>query len=51
MPNETYKIRINSPLIRPGITIETEVSDKYLVDAVRNLLDKIREINTERSNC
>ncbi len=44
--NETYTIRVQSPLLRPGLTIETKVSKRYLVQTVKELLDKIREINT-----
>jgi len=45
MPNETYKIKVGSPLLRPGITVETRVSQKYLVQALRELMDKVREFN------
>jgi hypothetical protein len=43
--NNTYRITVQSPLIRPGITIETTVSEKYLVAAVQTLMAKVREIN------
>lgn len=46
MTNETYKIIIQSPLIRPGISIETEVSGKYLPVVLRSILEKVREFNT-----
>jgi len=44
--NNTYRITMTSPLLRPGITIETEVSERYLKSAVEKLLDIIRDINT-----
>lgn len=44
--NNTYKILVQSPLLRPGLQIETEVSEKYLVPAVQTLMEKIRLINT-----
>jgi hypothetical protein len=43
--NNRYIIRVESPLLRPGLVIETESSEKYLVEVVKMLLDKVREIN------
>jgi len=43
--NNTYRIIVGSPLLRPGLSIETEVSEKYLVEGIRVLFEKIREIN------
>jgi len=43
--NNRYKIVVSTPILRPGLTIETEVSGKYLVEAVKITLDKVREIN------
>jgi hypothetical protein len=45
MGNETYRIEIKSPLLRPGITISTEVSERYLVKTLANLLEYAREFN------
>jgi len=45
MTNETYEIKVESPLLRPGITITTWVSKKYLVLVVAELIELIREIN------
>lgn len=45
MPNETYEIEVRSPLLRPGITIRTSVSQKYVKTTVLSLLDICREIN------
>ena len=45
--NNKYTITVGSPLLRPGLTITTEVSERYLVDAVRTLMGAIREINEE----
>jgi hypothetical protein len=45
--NNKYKIKVEAPLVRPGITIETEVSERYLVPAVKMVMDKVREINAE----
>lgn len=44
--NNKYTIKIEAPLLRPGITITTEVSEKYLVPATDILMDMVRDINT-----
>ena len=46
MSNETYEIEVRSPLLRPGITIRTTVSQKYVKTTVLSLLDICREMNT-----
>lgn len=43
--NNTYKITVRSPLLRPGMEIETLVSEKYLVTALVALIAKVREFN------
>ena len=43
--NNRYIIRVKHPLIRPGLEIETEASERYLADVVATLMDKVREIN------
>lgn len=43
--NNTFKITVTSPLLRPGLTVETAVSGRYLVPALKDLFDKIREFN------
>jgi hypothetical protein len=43
--NERYTITIQSPLIRPGLTIQTSVSKRYLAQTVRDMLNVVREIN------
>ena len=47
--NNTYKIKIKSPLVRAGIEIETEVSEKYVVPALNKLMDKVREFNNSEN--
>jgi len=44
--NETYEIVVSSPLLRPGLTIKTTVSSRYVVRTVAELMAKVREINT-----
>lgn len=46
--NNKYTIRVGHPLVRPGIEIETEASEKYLVPVVQNLMQAVREINGEQ---
>ena len=46
--NETYTIKISSPLIRPGLEISTQVSKKYLIPVLNDLLDLIREFNKQQ---
>jgi hypothetical protein len=43
--NNTYKITVSSPLLRPGIVIETEVSERYIKPVMEKLMETIREIN------
>ena len=49
MGNEKYKIRVEAPLLRPGLSVETEVSQKYLVPIMYELLDLVRQFNKEQS--
>jgi len=50
LPNETYEIEVGSPLLRPGITIRTYVSKKYVASTTKDLLNIIREINEPVDN-
>lgn len=43
--NNKYIIRAEHPLIRAGLSIETEASERYVVRVVNKLMDLIREIN------
>ena len=43
--NNKYVIEVTHPLIRPGITIRTEASERYLVAVVRKVMELVREIN------
>lgn len=48
--NNRYIIRIGHPLLRPGLEIETESSEKYLSSVVAKLMDVVREINNPETN-
>ena len=43
--NNKYKIKVESPLVRSGITIETECSEKYVVPVTEKIMELVREIN------
>lgn len=43
--NNKYKVTVEAPLIRAGLKIETECSEKYLTQVVDTLINKVREIN------
>lgn len=43
--NNKYIIKAKHPLLRAGLYIETESSEKYLVEVVKKLMELIREIN------
>jgi hypothetical protein len=48
--NNKYKIKIESPLLRPGIKIETSCSEKYVVDVVNKILEIVRVINDKKQD-
>lgn len=43
--NAKWKVIFESPLVRPGIRLEVEVSERYLVPTLRRGMEKIREFN------
>ena len=43
--NNKYRIVAKHPLIRPGLIIETEASEKYVVAVMSKLMELIRETN------
>ncbi len=45
MTNQTYTLTLSSPVLRPGLTLSTEVSAGYVADAADELLELAREIN------
>lgn len=49
--NNTWKVSFTGPLLRPGITFETEVSERDLVTAVNKGMSFIREINSNPPEC
>jgi hypothetical protein len=47
--NETIKIKIKSPLIRPGIEISAKVSKRYANQALTDLMEIVRGFNEEQN--
>jgi len=45
MTNETWEIEIKSPLVRPGITLRTKVTGKYMFAVLTKALDALRAFN------
>jgi len=46
--NNKYTIRAEHPLIRAGLTVETEASERYLVKVLHKLMELIRQFNKEQ---
>jgi hypothetical protein len=45
--NNKYIIKVKHPLLRPGLEIETESSEKYLVIVMKRVMELVREFNKE----
>lgn len=43
--NAKYTIKVEAPLLRPGMSITAKVSKGYASDTAENLLSVVREIN------
>jgi hypothetical protein len=43
--NNVYRIKLESPILRHGLTIETTCSEKYVVKVSKLMMDLAREIN------
>lgn len=43
--NNKYIIRVKHPLIRAGLSIETEASERYLFAVLKKLLELVRQFN------
>jgi len=48
--NNKYVIKIEHPLLRPGLSIETESSEKYATEVLRKLMEIVREHNRQESS-
>lgn len=47
--NNKYEVKIESPLLRAGLTIKTTCSEKYLPKVVEKLMSMVREINNQEA--
>lgn len=45
--NNAYHITVKAPLLRPGLTVETEVSEKYVVPVLNKVMEMVREFNSK----
>ena len=43
--NNKYKIKVGHPLIRPGLVIETEASERYVPEVIARVMEIVRNIN------
>lgn len=43
--NNGYTLTAKDPLLRPGLTIRTTCSEKYVVDVAQALINMVRDIN------
>jgi len=43
--NNRYIIRVMHPLLRPGLSIETEASERYVVAVLEKVMELVREFN------
>lgn len=48
--NNKYKIIIEAPLVRAGVKIETECSEKYVVKVMEKIMELVREMNIPKPN-
>lgn len=46
--NNKYTIKVEHPLVRSGVTIETEASEKYVVPVLGKTMDLVREFNQKQ---
>jgi hypothetical protein len=48
--NTPYTIEVSDPLLRPGMTITAgPVSEKYVSETARRMMEMVREINSTSS--
>jgi hypothetical protein len=48
--NNKYRITVQHPLLRSGLRIETEASERYVVPVVKKVMEIIREINNAEAS-
>jgi hypothetical protein len=45
--NNTWQVEVSSPLLRPGIVVRTEVSEKCLVPTLNKAMESLRAFNDQ----
>lgn len=48
--NNKYIIKVGHPLLRPGLQIKTEASERYVVEVVSKIMEIVRDINSDTPN-
>lgn len=43
--NARFQVTVQSPLLRPGLSISASVSERYVRDTVERLMDAVRMVN------
>jgi hypothetical protein len=46
--NNKYKVIVKDPLLRPGLIVETECSEKYLVQVLCKIMEQVRIFNLKK---
>jgi hypothetical protein len=46
--NNKYIVTVEHPLIRPGLKITTEASERYVVAVVNKVMELVREMNSPK---
>lgn len=47
--NNAYTIKASAPLLRPGLTIETTVSEGYATKGAEKMMEIVRAVNAPGS--
>lgn len=48
--NNKYTIKLEAPLIRAGLSITTETSERYVVPVLNKMMDLVRDFNSPNPN-
>lgn len=48
--NNTIVVEVASPLLRPGLTMRTTVSERYAERAAEQMLDLARRVNAKQAS-
>jgi hypothetical protein len=48
--NNKYTIKLEAPLIRAGLSITTETSERYVVPVLNKMMELVRDFNSPNPN-